>query len=166
MARACSVQPAFMYHVCNNFCNLNLFYFFSYRILGLCNNFAYVIMLSAAHDILKDQEQKDHVESHNVIIYNNRKLLIENFNDQWMTFEMMKWWHLVVGLLKIGQEKKLTKLPVDKWKLNCSHKFENYQINSIQWILIMVHVQHVYIVIYMASSIHTPLPNITCTLIL
>jgi len=23
-----------------------------YRILGLCNNFAYVIMLSAAHDIL------------------------------------------------------------------------------------------------------------------
>uniref|UniRef100_K1QZ03 Battenin n=1 Tax=Magallana gigas TaxID=29159 RepID=K1QZ03_MAGGI len=34
-------------------------------ILGLCNNFAYVIMLSAAHDILKDQEQKDHVESHN-----------------------------------------------------------------------------------------------------
>lgn len=41
-------------------------------------------MLSAAHDILKDQEQKDHVESHNVItgIYNNRKLLIENFNDQ------------------------------------------------------------------------------------
>lgn len=40
-------------------------------------------MLSAAHDILKDQEQKDHVGSHNVInIYNNRKLLIENFNDQ------------------------------------------------------------------------------------
>lgn len=34
-------------------------------ILGLCNNFAYVIMLSAAHDILKDQEQKDHRESHN-----------------------------------------------------------------------------------------------------
>lgn len=65
------------------------FIFFSYRILGLCNNFAYVIMLSAAHDILKDQEQKDHVESHNVIIYNNRKLLIENFNDQWMTFEMV-----------------------------------------------------------------------------
>ncbi|XP_062581936.1 battenin-like [Saccostrea cucullata] len=26
--------------------------------LGLCNNFAYVIMLSAAHDILKDQEEK------------------------------------------------------------------------------------------------------------
>lgn len=82
MARACYVQPAFMYNVCDNFCNLNLVYFFSYRILGLCNNFAYVIMLSAAHDILKDQEQKDHVESHNVIIYNNRKLLTENFNDQ------------------------------------------------------------------------------------
>lgn len=65
------------------------FIFFSYRILGLCNNFAYVIMLSAAHDILKDQEQKDHVESHNVIIYNNRKSLTENFNDQWMTFEMV-----------------------------------------------------------------------------
>lgn len=68
-----------------------------------------MIMLSAAHDILKDQEQKDHVGSHNVIIYNNRKLLTENFNDQWMTFEMVKWWHLVVDLLKIGQEKKLTK---------------------------------------------------------
>lgn len=101
--------PLYTVYACNNFCNLNLFYFFSYRILGLCNNFAYVIMLSAAHDILKDQEQKDHVESHNVIIYNNRKSLTENFNDQWMTFEMVKWWHLVVDLLKIGQEKKLTK---------------------------------------------------------
>ena len=26
------------------------------RWLGLCNNFAYVVMLSAAHDILKQQE--------------------------------------------------------------------------------------------------------------
>lgn len=26
------------------------------RFLGLCNNFAYVVMLSAAHDILKKQE--------------------------------------------------------------------------------------------------------------
>lgn len=26
------------------------------RLLGLCNNFAYVVMLSAAHDILKHQE--------------------------------------------------------------------------------------------------------------
>lgn len=26
------------------------------RLLGLCNNFAYVVMLSAAHDILKKQE--------------------------------------------------------------------------------------------------------------
>lgn len=34
-------------------------------ILGLCNNFAYVIMLSAAHDILKDQEHKDNGEGHN-----------------------------------------------------------------------------------------------------
>ncbi|XP_078309787.1 battenin-like [Crassostrea virginica] len=33
--------------------------------LGLCNNFAYVIMLSAAHDILKDQEDKDHHDNHN-----------------------------------------------------------------------------------------------------
>lgn len=46
-------------------------------------------MLSAAHDILKDQEQKDHVESHNVIIYNNRKLFTENFNDQSKTLEMV-----------------------------------------------------------------------------
>lgn len=59
------------------------FFFFLYRILGLCNNFVYVIMLSAVYDILKDQEQKDYVESYNVIIYNiNRKLFIENFNDQ------------------------------------------------------------------------------------
>ncbi|MBN3307081.1 CLN3 protein, partial [Amia calva] len=28
-------------------------------LLGLCNNFAYVVMLSAAHDILSRQEQKD-----------------------------------------------------------------------------------------------------------
>lgn len=41
-----------------------------------------MIMLSAAHDILKDQEQKDHVGSHNVIIYNNRKLLT-SVNDFW-----------------------------------------------------------------------------------
>lgn len=70
-----------------------------------------MIMLSAAHDILKDQEQKDHVGSHNVIIYNiNRKLFTENFNDQWKTLEMVKWWHLVVDLLKIGQEKKIDKI--------------------------------------------------------
>lgn len=68
-----------------------------------------MIMLSAAHDILKDQEQKDHVGSHNVIIY-DRKFFTENFNDQWMTFEMVKWWHLVVDLLKIGQEKKIDKI--------------------------------------------------------
>lgn len=68
-----------------------------------------MIMLSAAHDILKDQEQKDHVGSHNVIIF-DRKLFTENFNDQWKTLEMVKWWHLVVDLLKIGQEKKIDKI--------------------------------------------------------
>lgn len=82
--------------------------FFSYRILGLCNNFAYVIMLSAAHDILKDQEQKDHVGSHNVIIYtcNNRKLFTENFNDQWMTFEIVTFGS---GSLKNWTGKKIDK---------------------------------------------------------
>lgn len=29
-----------------------------FRILGLCNNFSYVVMLSAAHDILKKQESQ------------------------------------------------------------------------------------------------------------
>ncbi|MED6256608.1 hypothetical protein ATANTOWER_030350 [Ataeniobius toweri] len=29
------------------------------RLLGLCNNFAYVVMLSAAHDILEKQESKN-----------------------------------------------------------------------------------------------------------
>lgn len=33
------------------------------RILGLCNNFSYVVMLSAAHDILK-QEQASGNQSH------------------------------------------------------------------------------------------------------
>lgn len=28
----------------------------AFRLLGLCNNFAYVVMLSAAHDILQRQE--------------------------------------------------------------------------------------------------------------
>ncbi|MBN3315709.1 CLN3 protein, partial [Atractosteus spatula] len=28
-------------------------------LLGLCNNFAYVVMLSAAHDILSQQERTD-----------------------------------------------------------------------------------------------------------
>jgi battenin len=32
---------------------MNLKYF---RLLGLCNNFGYVVMLSAAHDILKQEE--------------------------------------------------------------------------------------------------------------
>ncbi len=27
-----------------------------FRLLGLCNNFGYVVMLSAAHDILKEEE--------------------------------------------------------------------------------------------------------------
>lgn len=34
-------------------------------LLGLCNNFAYVIMLSAAHDILKEQEDKSENTHHN-----------------------------------------------------------------------------------------------------
>lgn len=68
-----------------------------------------MIMLSAAHDILKDQEQKDHVESHNVIIYNNRKLLTENFNDQWMTFEMVTFGS--------GSFKNWTGQKIDKRKL-------------------------------------------------
>ncbi|MED6292057.1 hypothetical protein CHARACLAT_029826 [Characodon lateralis] len=29
------------------------------RLLGLCNNFAYVVMLSAAHDILEKQKSKN-----------------------------------------------------------------------------------------------------------
>ncbi len=32
---------------------MNLAYF---RLLGLCNNFGYVVMLSAAHDILKQED--------------------------------------------------------------------------------------------------------------
>ena len=36
----------------------SLFVVISYWFLGLCNNFAYVIMLSAAHDIL-DEIEKD-----------------------------------------------------------------------------------------------------------
>lgn len=31
----------------------------SSRLLGLCNNFGYVVMLSAAHDILKKQESQN-----------------------------------------------------------------------------------------------------------
>lgn len=33
------------------------------RLLGLCNNFAYVVMLSAAHDILKKQESANNTAS-------------------------------------------------------------------------------------------------------
>lgn len=33
------------------------------RLLGLCNNFAYVVMLSAAHDILKKQESQNETAS-------------------------------------------------------------------------------------------------------
>lgn len=65
-----------------------------------------MIMLSAAHDILKDQEQKDHVGSHNVIIY-NRKLFTENFNDQWMTFEMVTFGS---GPFKNWNRKKIDKI--------------------------------------------------------
>ena len=39
--------------------NLRLFFA---RLLGLCNNYAYVIMLSAAHDILSDD--KNNVSRH------------------------------------------------------------------------------------------------------
>uniref|UniRef100_A0A3B4H8Z5 Battenin n=1 Tax=Pundamilia nyererei TaxID=303518 RepID=A0A3B4H8Z5_9CICH len=34
-----------------------------YRLLGLCNNFAYVVMLSAAHDILEKQESRNETAS-------------------------------------------------------------------------------------------------------
>lgn len=72
-------------------------------------------------------------------------MFIENFNDhddQLMTFEMVKWWHLVVDLLKIGQEKKIDK--IGKMKM-CSDKFGNYQISSMQVLLIMVHVGHIHL---------------------
>lgn len=39
----------------------------AYWILGLCNNFGYVVMLTAAHDILAELEDKEDdkkVESH------------------------------------------------------------------------------------------------------
>lgn len=38
------------------FNEINLDYLFIDRVLGLCNNFGYVIMLSAAHDILNQEE--------------------------------------------------------------------------------------------------------------
>ena len=38
--------------------NLGLITLFGYRILGLCNNYGYVIMLSAAHDILEQKVSK------------------------------------------------------------------------------------------------------------
>jgi hypothetical protein len=47
---------------------MNFTYF---RLLGLCNNFGYVVMLSAAHDILKQEDSKNatqpdsHNSSHN-----------------------------------------------------------------------------------------------------
>ena len=43
--------------MCNYFCyvpviNKYMILFFFFRILGLCNNFGYVVMLTAAYDIL------------------------------------------------------------------------------------------------------------------
>lgn len=35
-----------------------------YRFLGLCNNYAYVIMLSAAHDILLEQQNSTLLTTH------------------------------------------------------------------------------------------------------
>ncbi|XP_053657804.1 battenin [Anopheles marshallii] len=35
----------------------------AYWILGLCNNYGYVVMLTAAHDILKELEGEDHAKS-------------------------------------------------------------------------------------------------------
>ena len=44
------------------FCNC---FIFIYRLLGLCNNFGYVVMLSAAHDILGEDNnnQANHVRN-------------------------------------------------------------------------------------------------------
>ncbi len=39
----------------------HLLYHICCRLLGLCNNFAYVIMLSAAHDILEDKPNPSNV---------------------------------------------------------------------------------------------------------
>lgn len=41
-----------------------------YWLLGLCNNFAYVIMLSAAHDILDTDDKKDNGTSNATTSYN------------------------------------------------------------------------------------------------
>uniref|UniRef100_A0A8C5SF39 Uncharacterized protein n=1 Tax=Laticauda laticaudata TaxID=8630 RepID=A0A8C5SF39_LATLA len=42
------------------FLNLSNFKMCGLQLLGLCNNFAYVVMLSAAHDILSNQKVPEH----------------------------------------------------------------------------------------------------------
>lgn len=44
-----SLSLLFTYHAISTLC----------RLLGLCNNFGYVVMLSAAHDILKQEEHQN-----------------------------------------------------------------------------------------------------------
>lgn len=53
------------------------------RLLGLCNNFAYVVMLSAAHDILKKEESKNSTASvrKQIMFMIKRRLQIVN-NDK------------------------------------------------------------------------------------
>jgi hypothetical protein len=48
-----------------------------YWLLGLCNNFAYVIMLSAAHDILSDSETKN--GTHNATLLLGKSKNRDNF---------------------------------------------------------------------------------------
>ncbi len=55
----------------------SLFVVVSYWFLGLCNNFAYVIMLSAAHDIL-DEIEKGGI---NQTVHNNISKNISNKYD-------------------------------------------------------------------------------------
>uniref|UniRef100_A0A669BM75 Battenin n=1 Tax=Oreochromis niloticus TaxID=8128 RepID=A0A669BM75_ORENI len=44
-------------------CRISRLFLASSRLLGLCNNFAYVVMLSAAHDILEKQETRNETAS-------------------------------------------------------------------------------------------------------
>ncbi len=49
------MPQTFIAHSLMGICNSLIHFISPWRLLGLCNNFGYVVMLSAAHDILGEK---------------------------------------------------------------------------------------------------------------
>lgn len=95
------------------------FCFGFYRVLGLCNNFAYVVMLSAAHDILDQEEAKNNSASMVTFVFT----YLQNYGiSEWPTWALgVKAGYCGLGFLPFW---------LITWNLEANISFFKYSLKS------------------------------------